>query len=569
MHIVEAMENAELFGPAFRGKSWLGWKIMLRGLFGLPMNREQAAFYRERTGRDDIPREQFAEAWLICGRRSGKSRISAFIAVYLACFIDWKPYLAAGETGTIMLLAADKKQASVLMSYVAGFLESIPILAKLVVNRTQSTVTLEGGIEIAIHTSSFRSVRGYSIVAALCDEIGFWMDGDSSNPATEILQALRPAMAQFPNALLLCFSSPYARRGALWESYQQYYGKSDAPVLVWQAPSRAMNPTVSQLTVMRARLRDAASARSEWDAEFRNDLESLFSAELIEGLMVPGRHELPPMAGTDYVAFTDPSGGQADSFTLAIAHKDSRSGKAVLDAIRETVPPFSPESVVTEYAELLRTYRINEVRGDRYAAEWCAEQFRKRGVNYRSSELSRSELYLSFLPMAMSGQMELVTHTKLLKQLTALERRTRTGGRDSVDHAPGGHDDVSNAVAGALVEALPRELHLGYVELVMEAMKSTARSWREHLFGSGPVLGLFHRQKRGRRSNENRSVVKARAAEVVEEAKCPECGGTACIVRRGISFHHNICGHDWSIPGTEREPKGQRREVIQNFRNGR
>jgi hypothetical protein len=29
-----------------------------------------------------------------------------------------------------------------------------------------------------------------------------------------------------------------------------------------------------------------------------------------------------------------------------------------------------------------------------------------------------------------------------------LERRTARGGKDSVDHAPGGRDDVANVVAG-------------------------------------------------------------------------------------------------------------------------
>jgi hypothetical protein len=34
----------------------------------------------------------------------------------------------------------------------------------------------------------------------------------------------------------------------------------------------------------------------------------------------------------------------------------------------------------------------------------------------------------------------------LAAQLCALERRTSRGGRDSIDHAPGAHDDLANAV---------------------------------------------------------------------------------------------------------------------------
>jgi hypothetical protein len=54
--------------------------------------------------------------------------------------------------------------------------------------------------------------------------------------------------------------------------------------------------------------------------------------------------------------------------TLAIAHKldsEDRTGKVVLDVVREVKPPFSPEAVVREFAAVLQAYRIHEVTGDR------------------------------------------------------------------------------------------------------------------------------------------------------------------------------------------------------------
>jgi hypothetical protein len=48
---------------------------------------------------------------------------------------------------------------------------------------------------------------------------------------------------------------------------------------------------------------------------------------------------------------------------------------------------------------------------------------------------------------------ELLDLPRLTAQLVGLERRVSRGGRDSIDHLPGGHDDVVNAVAGALVAA--------------------------------------------------------------------------------------------------------------------
>jgi hypothetical protein len=60
-------------------------------------------------------------------------------------------------------------------------------------------------------------------------------------------------------------------------------------------------------------------------------------------------------------------------------------------------------------------------------------------------------LYLFLLPLVNSERVELLDDERLINQLTGLERRTSRGGRDSVDHAPGSHDDRANACAGAIV----------------------------------------------------------------------------------------------------------------------
>jgi hypothetical protein len=124
-----------------------------------------------------------------------------------------------------------------------------------------------------------------------------------------------------------------------------------------------------------------------------------------------------------------------------------------LDLIRERRPPFSPEAVTEEFAKLIRSYRCTKVYGDRYGGEWPQEQFRKYGVNYEPAGSSKSELYVDLLPLINSGAVDLLEHDRLLLQLTMLERRTARGGRDSIDHPRGGHDDIANAVAGALVTA--------------------------------------------------------------------------------------------------------------------
>jgi hypothetical protein len=141
----------------------------------------------------------------------------------------------------------------------------------------------------------------------------------------------------------------------------------------------------------------------------------------------------------------------ADSMTLAIAHREG--DRAIVDGIRERRPPFSPESVVAEFAGLLVSYRVTTVRGDRYGGEWPREAFRKCGVEYQVSHRDRSALYVELLPLLNGGRADLLDHAGLVAQLCQLERRTGRG-RDVVDHPPGGHDDIVNATAGALTSVM-------------------------------------------------------------------------------------------------------------------
>ncbi len=182
------------------------------------------------------------EAWLVVGRRGGKSRIAALVAVWLACFRDYRAFLAPGERGTLMVIAADRRQARVVFRYIVGLLEGVELLRPLIQQQTQEAVHLTNRVTIEVHTASFRAVRGYTLVGAVCDEVAYWRSEESANPDVEIINALRPGMATVPEALLLCISSPYARRGALWEVYRTHYGRDGDPVLVWQADTRSIEP---------------------------------------------------------------------------------------------------------------------------------------------------------------------------------------------------------------------------------------------------------------------------------------------------------------------------------------
>jgi hypothetical protein len=441
----EALNDPELLGSTLEGPSWAAWRTLLIATMGERLTARERGVFVKLTRRRREPGQRVEEACLVVGRRGGKSRALATLATYIAGACEHT--LALGEIGVVLCVAPDTKQAGIVLEYAAAAFEASPILRQLIVNRTADTLELRDNITIEVRAASFRRLRGPTYVAVIADEAAYWMSDEwSSNADVEILNAVRPGLATTGGPLIIA-SSPYARRGVLWDTYRRHYGaRGDRLILVAQAPTRRLNPSLAQRVIDRAYERDPVSAAAEYGATFRTDIEAFVSLEIVEGCV--GEHvELPPRDNTRYVAFADPSGGSADAFTLAIAHLSGE--RIVIDAIREMRPPFSPEAVIDDYAALLKSYRVRRVVGDRYAGEFPREQFRKRGIEYRLSEKTKSDLFRDLLPLLNAQRIVLPKSERLTNQLVGLERRTTRGGRDSIDHAPNAHDDLANAVAGA------------------------------------------------------------------------------------------------------------------------
>ena len=283
MDIVQAIKNKQLFRPVFRDLStWSSWLVLLKVLFGLSLGEDELTVYGDCTGRKEAPQGVFREAWLVVGRRGGKSFVVSVVAVFLALFHDFKEFLAPGERGVIQIIAADRSQARVIFRYISAILHSTPVFEQYIQNETKERIELTTGIDLEVMTCSFRTIRGRTVVCAVCDEIAFWRV-EGANPDKEILAAIRNYMATLPNSMLLVISSPYARSGVLFEAYRDYFGSDDPEVLVWQAPSTVMNPTLDQAFIDKELSKDPVAAASEWGAIFRADVETYVPLEWISG----------------------------------------------------------------------------------------------------------------------------------------------------------------------------------------------------------------------------------------------------------------------------------------------
>lgn len=452
--IVEFVTDPRLLGLGLSPAQ----EALLRAVYALPMNAEQLDLFRECTGRADPPTNPFQEVCVIAGARSGKdSRIAGPIVCYEALFGGHEAHMHKGERGVIPLVAQDLRATRIAFSYIRHYLTESPLLTGEVEEVLASEIALRSGMAILCFPCTQRSLRGWSIPAAVMDELAFFRLEGAADSDVEIQASIRRGMVGFPQTRLVKISTPYMKSGVLYEDWQRF-GEDDPLRLVWKAPSKVMNPLLAA-RLERERQLDPLRFAREYEAEFAEDLDAFLPAAWVEGAIVTGRHELPPGEGIRYTAAVDPSGGGADTFTLAVAHREGRGmeTRVVLDTMRGWRRVGDALSgVVREIAEKVRCYGLAEVIGDRYAAGWVRERFAEAGVRYREAEADKSVAYLELEPLFAQGRIELLNHPDLVHELRNLERRRLTGGRIRVDHPHGGHDDFANALALAAFEGSRR-----------------------------------------------------------------------------------------------------------------
>src|SRR5262249_1654380 len=175
----------------------------------------------------------------------------------------------------------------------------------LVQERIADVLRLTNGIDIEVRAASFRRIRGMTCVAVIASEAAFWQSEETSNADADILAAVRPALATTGGPLILV-TTPYARRGEVWDLYRRYYGPgADQRILCVQGAATVFNPTLPQSVVDRALERDHAAGSAEYLALFRTDIESFVTREAAEACVAVGVRGRSPVQGRRYHGVVD------------------------------------------------------------------------------------------------------------------------------------------------------------------------------------------------------------------------------------------------------------------------
>jgi len=441
--------------------SWESWRIVGKVLDGLPLSAEEMVIYTTLTGRTTVPTD-LRELWALAGRGSGKTSFMALQAVKASC----RGYAAVRGIPRVLLLAFVKEQAGVAFEYVSGFFDKDRELRKLITRRTNTSLTLAHGVRVQTIGGDYRSVRAYSVAAALLDEVAYWWsDTTNANPDVEIVRALRPGLGKVPGSKLLAATTRWIEEGAAYEIHKRHYANETSQhILVVDAPTRVLNPSFDAATIAIAQEEDAESAASEYGQSWRVAGGTLVHAAAYDQCVDTGVFERtpePPLGDAYFVGAVDLSGGMGqDSASLCIGHIEEAEGPDVFtqDLLVEAEPPFDPATMVAEFAGHCARFGISEVIGDQFSEGFAASEFRRHGITYTVSERKTNECVLDSLAIINTRRVRFLDNSKARRQWLNLRRDYASGGRPTILETRK-HDDL--AVVGA--RAISAALELGVV----------------------------------------------------------------------------------------------------------
>jgi len=409
------------------------------------------------------------EVHVICGRQSGKTgRLAPTLLLHAAMDPATVEGLEPGYWRDAVLVAPTRRQAGIAYHRIRGLLQSRPELrAYLAGEPTVSEIELTFGVRIGVWASRGAHLRGMQSRMLLLDEACF-LPAEGHRADVDLIEAIRPGQAMVPGGQIVTISSPWTEQGYVyetWRSRAQLEG-----VLVFQAASWELNPSIRPEFLERERARDAEYFRREYGGEFIGTIRAFIPAESIEACVERGRLSLPPVEGVQYVAALDQAYIR-DTFVLGIGHREA--GRVVVDLLHGWKPgrgkPVQLELLLPELVDLLRPYRVKEVLGDQYSAPAFRELLRTRSLEYLERPFtaeSKREMYGSLRQGIVAGGIELLDHHTSLRELRTVEARALPGGgvRIGAPAVSGFHDDYADVLAILTHELRPgSELEPGFL----------------------------------------------------------------------------------------------------------
>lgn len=414
---------------------------------------------------------------LALGRRSGKTTMSAVVGLWTCLF---RPEVAArvrpGERFYAVAVATNLRQARLFVQAAASIVAGSELLRSQVVSQSEDEIVFKTGGTLTAFPCSSRGGRGWPIACLLMDEAAHFLS-ESEGPAVaeKVFAALSPSTAQFSNlARVIVSSTPFGSDGFFAELYTRVSNGELDEAMAHRATTQEMNPTVDAAFLAREEQRDPEAFRSEYLAEFVGSGGAFLDPEVIAAA-VAERQELPPEAGTGWVAGLDPA-FSSDPFGLAIVGRDRANPERLVLGRAQAWQPrrrlrgalskaaglvtfdekrTHEDAVLEEVAKVCKRYRARVVT-DQFAAPQIVSRLRALGLSVRALPMtasSKTEVFLELRARLNTGELELYPEEQLLGELRRLRTRYTAGSSSVVNPRVGGsHGDMAQALALAVHE---------------------------------------------------------------------------------------------------------------------
>lgn len=466
-------------------------KVMVKALYGLPIEGEAErrawAIFNRHCKEDELgfvtewweyPYEakEYQELVALIGRRSGKSLISCFIALYEIIFGGHSKHVFEGQDFIIPYIATDLPTARVNMKVITLLARQVPLLKKQIVDEKPNFIKWRNNLTVQIEPPRVKTGRGWAMPLVIMDEVGFWPTAEeAADQDVEVQRALIPATLQFPHRKMLIISSPYTETGILWEyaragtdgkklamdddTKAQFQGS-----LVLQASTASMdNPRLAPILkkeLEKEFARDPEGFVREYKAQFVKSISSFIRGEFVDNCTEKGKKErtyreiIESGFVPSPVAVMDPA-FRHDSFAFSIFHNDHK-GTVVQDLLKVWTPNkklglvLDPETIMEEIASYLRAWNISIVYSDQYQLEALQQIGQKKGFTVLKNDFtttSKAKMYGSLENLLRMGKISLLDHNVTYQQLTRLSKKLTAQNRVQIEAPPGEFDDVASVTA--------------------------------------------------------------------------------------------------------------------------
>lgn len=427
---------------------------------------------------------------LICGRRSGKTLLSACIAIYCAISNNWKPFLKKTPFATVLIMSHSREFSDEVLEIIRTLIESSHILSALVnkdKKNTASTMNLKvpwivngtqvqySRVQIKVAAASSKTTRGVAACAILCDEIAFWnLDEGMKETDDKIMKAVRPAMKQFREfAMLIKLSSPGIKQGVLYGEYKKdREGELPGTYAVFKAPSWVMTPTevVPDAEFVEEHGLDPDSFDQEYRGNFADSLSFFITPEYIDLAIIKKANFMAPEGGGIKYAAAIDAAFKGDAFTFSItAYSQDRIRQYVSKGWRGTrQKPVSSYEVAEYVRNMCKVFNIDEVAADQYAFQPLREIFNTYGVTlkeYTFTPTFKRKIYFNLKKLIHSKQADLLDNEIQTRELKELVVEQGQSGNIKIGHPTGGTDDYADSLAISAFLAT-QELGTGIFEII-------------------------------------------------------------------------------------------------------